>query len=96
MAELSVGQLVIGMSILLMICLASFLMGVVVGKFDPSLNPDIALESVPALDSAPPSMPRTVAAVEHHHLFTTGADFHGHHDINRTGTVHLSQLDFAG
>ena len=63
-AELSAGQLVIGMSILLMICLASFLMGVVVGKFDPSLNPDIALESVPALDSAPPSMPRTVAAVE--------------------------------
>ncbi len=46
-AELSAGQLVIGMSILLMICLASFLMGVVVGKFDPSLNPEAALESPP-------------------------------------------------
>ena len=64
-AELSSGQLVIGMSIFLTACLASFLMGIVVGKGDPSLNnPDIALESVPALDSAPPSMPRTVAAVE--------------------------------
>ena len=63
-AELSAGQLVIGMSILLMICLASFLMGVVVGKFDPSLNPDIALESLPVLESAPPSMRQSVAAVQ--------------------------------
>ncbi len=46
-AELSAGQLVIGMSILLMICLASFLMGVVVGKFDPTLNPEVALQSRP-------------------------------------------------
>lgn len=46
-AELSAGQLVIGMSILLMICLASFLMGVVVGKFDPTLNPEVALQSLP-------------------------------------------------
>lgn len=46
-AELSAGQLVIGMSILLMICLASFLMGVVVGKFDPSLNSELALQARP-------------------------------------------------
>ena len=52
-AELSAGQLVIGMSILLMICLASFLMGVVVGKFDPSLNPEVALESRPIQEVAP-------------------------------------------
>lgn len=51
-AELSAGQLVIGMSILLMICLASFLMGVVVGKFDPSLNPEAALESPPIQEVA--------------------------------------------
>ena len=51
-AELSTGQLVIGMSILLMICLASFLMGVVVGKFDPSLNSQIALEALPVQDLA--------------------------------------------
>ena len=63
-AELSAGQLVIGMSILLMICLASFLMGVVVGKFDPSLNPEIALESLPVRESAPPGMQQNVAAVD--------------------------------
>lgn len=63
-AELSAGQLVIGMSILLMICLASFLMGVVVGKFDPSLNPEIARESEPALDSASASIRQIAAVVE--------------------------------
>ena len=65
-AELSAGQLVIGMSILLMICLASFLMGVVVGKFDPSLNPEIALESLPVLEAAPAarSVQQNIAAAE--------------------------------
>lgn len=70
-AELSTGQLVIGMSILLLICLASFLMGVVVGKFDPSLNPEIALDSrpiqevvsVPSVDAQTASAMETAAAV---------------------------------
>ncbi len=65
-AELSTGQLVIGMSIFLTACLASFLMGIVVGKFDPSLDPELALESVPVLEAAPAprSAVRNVAAVE--------------------------------
>lgn len=52
-AEFSNGQLVIGMSILLMFGLACFLMGVVVGKFDPSLDPDVALQSYPIEEVAP-------------------------------------------
>ncbi len=65
-AELSAGQLVIGMSILLMICLASFLMGIVVGKFDPSLNPQIARESLPVMEtaSAARSVQQSSATVE--------------------------------
>jgi len=56
-AELSTGQLVIGMSILLMMGLACFLMGVVVGKFDPSLNPDLARQAQPVRATIPAPLP---------------------------------------
>ena len=56
-AELSTGQLVIGMSIMLMIGLACFLMGVVVGKFDPSLNPELAQQAQPVQTRAQAALP---------------------------------------
>lgn len=44
-AELSSGQLVIGVVILLMFGLACFLLGVLIGKFDPSLQPRVAQQA---------------------------------------------------
>src|SRR5262245_41785944 len=45
-AELSTGQLVIGVCILLMFGLGCFLLGVLIGKFDPTLRPQTAQNDV--------------------------------------------------
>jgi len=60
-AELSTGQLVIGVCILLMFGLACFLMGVVIGKFDPTLAPDAARQAQ-SVQTTPAPLERTAIA----------------------------------
>lgn len=51
-AELSAGQLVIGVCILLMFGLGCFLLGVLIGKVDPSLQPDAVAQREAAQSQA--------------------------------------------
>lgn len=59
-AELSTGQLVIGVCILLMFGLGCFLLGVLIGKFDPSLQED-AVAQRPAPTEATAAVPEEPA-----------------------------------
>lgn len=56
-AELSTGQLVIGVCILLMFGLACFLMGVLIGKFDPELRPDTMMATPDRVETSHPAEP---------------------------------------
>lgn len=67
-AELSSSQLVLGITILMVFGLACFLLGVLIGKFDPSLVPDqqiarsetpVAETSSPAAKEAAPDEPKS-------------------------------------
>ncbi len=51
-AELSTGQLVIGVCILLMFGLGCFLLGVLIGKFDPTLKPSASGSIASSADDA--------------------------------------------
>lgn len=56
-AELSTGQLVIGVCILLMFGLGCFLLGVLIGKFDPTLQPDsVQRADNPRVETSPPEI----------------------------------------
>lgn len=55
-AELSTGQLVIGVCILLMFGLGCFLLGVLIGKFDPTLKPGLTTTASSPGDTAPPEV----------------------------------------
>jgi len=54
-AELSSGQLVIGVGILLVFGLACFLLGVLIGKFDPTLQQEMANSREPDIRTTQPS-----------------------------------------
>ncbi|HIA47771.1 MAG TPA: SPOR domain-containing protein [Candidatus Hydrogenedentes bacterium] len=56
-AELSSSQLVLGITILMVFGLACFLLGVLIGKFDPSLSPEqqVAQSEAPEIESASPA-----------------------------------------
>lgn len=63
-AELSTGQLVIGVCILLMLMLGCFLMGIVIGRFEPTPYTTAALEGPgveAAVTPAPTQAPRETA-----------------------------------
>lgn len=67
-AEFTSGQLVIGIVCALFFCVACFMLGILVGKLDPSLQPGDTVEAVAAAvapaakPAAPPAAPAAAAA----------------------------------